>query len=950
MNMAKSILRATVVLAAGVVFLFPIFLHAAEFSADLHISGPQTNFLYKLLVTDTHYRLEKIKGPMTVPPFPTIVNRATGVTWAINPQLKQYREERDPIKTMMMSPIAGWAYMRKNLEKSPAGTETVQGYTCQVIEFREPGKSTVEARVWFAPKLNFRIKEVTYGLNANPVMELTNIREKSLDASLFKIPPEYTQGRQSDSKSQKTVKAKKPISTTVLIKSTSTQAIGLEPDRHITITATGDADGSVVSTVAMKVLGKNKKPLITEKISLKNGETRTWEVPPGKLPYDLYLNGDKGRIRFTVEQRVDAPVGGSKTVPAAATATPLAAMGAASTSGNIMFILDASGSMWGQVEGTAKIAIAKEVLTALIQDLPDDTVVGLVAYGHRRKGDCDDVEELVALGPIDKEKMVGRIQDLSPKGKTPISRSVRLTAERIKNLEDETTIILVSDGKETCDPDPCGLVKELKASGVKFVMHVIGFDVTEEERNQLECMATAGGGQYYTAGNAGEFMAAAREVVEAPTFTGGYLKITTLKQGQPFEARADVYRQSDNKGMGSKNTWYREKPAEFKLVPGTYSLKVTDRSLTPFQIQEIRDIEIASGQTVEKTLTFGGSGILIVKTVKEGTPFDARADVYRQSDNKGMGSKNTWYREKPAEYKLVPGKYYLKVADRSVTPFQYQEIRDIEIASGQTVEKTLTFGGSGILIVKTVKKGAPFDARADVYRQSDNKGMGSKNTWYRKKPAEYQLVPGTYYLKVTDRSLTPFQTQEIRDIEIASDQTVEKTLTFVAGGVLKIKTTKNGQPFEARADVYRQSDNKDMGSKNTWYRKKPAEYKLVPGTYSLKVTDRSLTPFQTQEIRDIEIISDQTVEKTLTFVAGGVLKITATKEGQPFDARATVYRQSDNKNMGRKNTWYRKKPAEFKLAPGTYYLKILDPKTKEKKEIRDIEILSGQTVEKSVVF
>ena len=70
MNMAKSILRATVVLAAGVVFLFPIFLHAAEFSADLHISGPQTNFLYKLLVTDTHYRLEKIKGPMTVPPFP----------------------------------------------------------------------------------------------------------------------------------------------------------------------------------------------------------------------------------------------------------------------------------------------------------------------------------------------------------------------------------------------------------------------------------------------------------------------------------------------------------------------------------------------------------------------------------------------------------------------------------------------------------------------------------------------------------------------------------------------------------------------------------------------------------------------------------------------------------------------------------------------------------------
>ncbi len=141
-----------------------------------------------------------------------------------------------------------------------------------------------------------------------------------------------------------------------------------------------------------------------------------------------------------------------------------------------------------------------------------------------------------------------------------------------------------------------------------------------------------------------------------------------------------------------------------------------------------------------------------------------------------------------------------------------------------------------------------------------------------------------------------------------------------------------------------------MGGKNTWYQKKPAEYKLVPGTYTLKVTDRSLTPFQTQEIRDIEILSGQTVEKTVSFVAGGVLKITTTRNGQPFEAQASVYRQGDNKSIGGKNTWYRKKPAEYKLAPGTYYLKILDRKTREKKEIRDIEILSGQTVGKSVVF
>ena len=656
----RSISRATVVLAAGIACIVPIFLHAAEFSADLYISAPQATFLYKLSVIDTHYRLEKIKGPMTVPPFPTIVNRSTGVTWGLNPQVKQYMEERDPVKTMMMSPMAGWAYMRKNLEKTTAGTETVQGYTCHVIEFREPGKSTVEARVWFAEKLNFMIKEVTYGLNANPVMELKNIKEGPVDAALFSIPSGYTKA------------------------------------------------------------------------------------------------------------------GGSKTVPVAASAKPPAAATAAS--GNIIFILDASGSMWGQVEGTAKISIAKEVLTGLVRDLPDDAVVGLVVYGHRRKGDCNDVEELVPLGPLAKEKMIARIQALSPKGKTPISRSVRLTAGRIKHLEDETTIILVSDGKETCDPDPCGLVKELKGAGIKFVMHVIGFDVTEEEREQLECMAKVGGGQYYTADNAGELLAAAREVVEASAFTGGYLEITSLKEGQPFEARVDVYRQSDNKSMGSKNTWYRKKLAEFKLVPGTYYMKVTDRSVTPHQRQEIRDIEIVSGQTVGKILAFGEAGILRIKTVKENQPFEARVDVYRQSDNKRMGDKNTWYRKKPAEFKLVPGTYYMKVTDRSVTPHQRQEIRDIEVVSGQTVEKTLMFVSGGVLKITATRDGQPFEARTDVYRQSDNKRIGDKNTWYRKKPAEFKLVPDIYYIKVSDRKTK--EKKEIRDIEILSGQTVEKTVIF----------------------------------------------------------------------------------------------------------------------------------------------------------------------------
>ena len=696
-------------------FLLALFLpffpcQAAQFTADLVVTSSHENIVYDLKVKDHLIRMEKINGPMTVPPFPTLYDRKTGITRGINPQMRQYVEETDPVKAMVMNPIAGWAFMRKAMQATPAGTETLDGYECQLIEYRNPGQSQVAHRVWMSSELDFIVKEVAYGLNGQPTMVLTKIRKEAVDASLFEIPPGYTQAGASSAssapQSKKLARAKKPLSSDVLIKSTSNHAIGLEPDRHITITATGRTADGAASTADMRVLARDKTTILSETITLKGGETKTWAVPAEKQPYDLYLTGRQGQIDVVVEQQFSAPAETAATVTVDAGKSNAAAESHDGRSGNIVFILDASGSMWGQVEGTAKIVIAREVLTGLVEELPDDSVVGLVAYGHRRKGDCDDVEELIPLGRLDKARMVASIQALSPKGKTPISRSVRLTAGRLNGLEDETTIILVSDGKETCDPDPCGLVKELKEAGIKFVMHVIGFDVTEEEREQLECMARAGGGEYYPAGNAGEFLAAAREFVEAPTFTGGYLNVTSLKEGQPFAAGAVVLRQSDNKSMGSKSTWAHQKAAQFKLMPGIYALKVTDRSVTPYQTQEIGDIQIESGQTVEKTVTFGGSGILRITTVKKGQPFNAGVNVFDQSTNNAMPSKGTWSHNKPAEYVLMPGIYALKVTDRSVTPYQTQEVRDIQIESGQTVEKTVTFGGSGILRITTVKDGA----------------------------------------------------------------------------------------------------------------------------------------------------------------------------------------------------------------------------------------------------
>ena len=151
----------------------------------------------------------------------------------------------------------------------------------------------------------------------------------------------------------------------------------------------------------------------------------------------------------------------------------------------MMFILDASGSMWGKIGAETKIEAARRVMKEAIPALPEEVKVGLTAYGHNRKGDCNDIEVLVPVGSGDRNDLLTKVEAIKPKGKTPIAGSLRKVTDLLKNKEEETTVVLVSDGEETCDDDPCGAVKKLKESGLNFVLHVVGYGVNAQQKEQL---------------------------------------------------------------------------------------------------------------------------------------------------------------------------------------------------------------------------------------------------------------------------------------------------------------------------------------------------------------------------------------------------------------------------------------------------------------------------------
>ncbi len=196
-------------------------------------------------------------------------------------------------------------------------------------------------------------------------------------------------------------------------------------------------------------------------------------------------------------------------VPAAVAATTPAIAETART----IIVMDGSGSMWGQIDGRTKLEIARETVSQVLTTIPAEQELGLMAYGHREKGNCSDIELVVPPAPSTGQQIAESVSSMRFLGKTPLSESVRQAAEALKYSESAATVVLVTDGLETCNADPCALGRELEASGLNFTAHVIGFGLSQEEGAQVACLAEETGGKYLQAADATDLATALRETV-----------------------------------------------------------------------------------------------------------------------------------------------------------------------------------------------------------------------------------------------------------------------------------------------------------------------------------------------------------------------------------------------------------------------------------------------------
>jgi len=507
---------------------------------------------------------------------------------------------------------------------------------------------------------------------------------------------------------------------------------------------------------------------------------------------------------------------------------------------NLLLILDASGSMWQKVEGEFKIVVARKVLKDLLGELPADSKVGLIAYGHRKKADCADIETIVPLAALDKAALGQKIDAIDPKGKTPITDAVKAAFEMVRSKAEATTIVVVSDGLETCGGAPCEAVEEAKKAGLKFVMHVIGFDLSQENVSELECAAQAGGGLYLSAHNADELADALKKTAVAPEIPPGRLSVKATVHGKLEDVRVRVFKAGTKEDVASARTYSSPKtnPRIFPVPEGTYDIEVTALRLKGDVSRTFKNVEVRGDEIVEKEVDFT-PGELSIKVTRNGQLSDATVNVYRPGTHKSIAGGRTYTspNHNPAVYKITPGVYNVDIKSVEISGAVEHRWEGVVVEAGAKTEREHDFT-NGTLSIKVTRNGQPSDATVNIYnpRMRKNVARGRTYTSVNFNPAVYKISPGNYNILLKSMEISGGSEHKFDGVTVEAAAKTTLSHDFISG-TIKIGAVHKGELLDVSVSVINAATNKSVSGGRTYADAKsnPKTFEVPPGKYRVTV-------------------------------------------------------------------------------------------------------------------
>ncbi|MGI9412940.1 MAG: vWA domain-containing protein [Hyphomicrobiales bacterium] len=627
-----------------------------------------------------------------------------------------------------------------------------------------------------------------------------------------------------------------------------------------------------------------------------------------------------------------------------------------------MLILDASGSMWGQVEGKPKYRIARSVIGDVLKDIGKKVNMGVMAYGHRTKGDCKDIQTLIPVGPVSSNRYMSAINKIKPKGKTPISAAVRKAAEALKYTEEKATIVLVSDGLETCNADPCALSAELEKLGIDFTVHVVGFDLGNEDTSTLSCLAKNTGGLFLSAQNANELSEAIGQVVEAVRGPA-VAEVKPAPEPEPApqpepepvagptqvlpraylvaggERLTDAYYrvygiEQDADGKRKQLTTGGGKP-KFKLKPGRYYITAERGSA-----RTGTEVEVVEGEATILDIVLN-AGLLrtTASLAPEGEQLgDAYFRVYEAKQDIDGNRKRVVTGGGKPKFTLTAGSYYITANRGSALTGV-----DVVVEAGGA-DKVHIVLNAGIAIPSAAfnEGGEPIkNAYFRVYEsKQDDDGKRKRVTTGGGKP-KFTVPAGEYYLtaEVGDASIGT-------NIAIAPGEATRVALVLGAGVLAPTAYySEGGDPVKgAYFRVYKAQQNADGQRKQVTAGGGKPKFKLPASKYyvTAEIGDAVIG-------KDVEIKAGEAVDVAMVLGAGIVVPTAHYAEGSDSvkGVYFRVFAAEQNADGQRKQIAAGGGKPKFKLPSGKYWItaKIGDALVG-----RDIEVRAGERTDVAVVL
>jgi Ca-activated chloride channel family protein len=420
--------------------------------------------------------------------------------------------------------------------------------------------------------------------------------------------------------------------------------------------------------------------------------------------------------------------------------------------------MDASGSMYAQMDKDTRINVAKRLLSKIMDSLQQakNVEVALRVYGHTSppsRRDCKDTRLEVPFKQNNHEEIKKRVQSINPKGTTLIAYSLQQAAYDFpKEPNVRNVIVLITDGIEECDGDPCAVSEALQSSGVILRPFIIGLGGTDEFRKAFECV-----GRYYDA-NTEESFDNILNVVVSQALNNTTVQVNLLDVfSKPTETNVNMSFYDMHSGMLIDNFVHtineKGNPDTLNLDP-IYRYKMVVHTLPPVSKE---NIEIIPGKHNIVGVD-APQGMLQLKVIGQ-TNYNQLQFIVRQQNN----PKTLEVQDVNTIEKYLVGKYDLEIL---TLPRIHQKAVEIK----QSYTTTVEIPQPGKLIVTAIAQ----QYYADIYQMNRNELV-----WVYKLPVESRshsliMQPGNY--KIIYRAKAAYR----------SNNTFEREFKIISGSATNL--------------------------------------------------------------------------------------------------------------------------------------------------------------------